>query len=55
MFFVVNMQASELPINVNISEIYESVIKKRCLGYKKDQNEQMFIDGKTICATCSNC
>ncbi|CAB4443272.1 unnamed protein product [Rhizophagus irregularis] len=30
-------------------------MKKRCSGCKKDQDEQMFIDGKAVRATCFNC
>ncbi|CAI2188574.1 13551_t:CDS:2 [Funneliformis geosporum] len=37
----------ELPVNVNN--------KRRCSGCKKNQDEQMFIDEKTVRATCSNC
>ena len=38
--------------NVNNNE---NAAKKRCSGCKKDQDEQMFIDGKTVRATCFNC
>jgi hypothetical protein len=30
-------------------------LKKRCSGCKKEQDEQMFIDGKICRSTCSNC
>lgn len=29
--------------------------KKRCSGCKKDQDEQMFIDGETVRSTCFSC
>ena len=32
-----------------------ALLKKRCSGCKKDQDERMFIDGEIIRSTCSNC
>ena len=49
------MQALFTDIIVNNSNIYENAVKKWCSGCKNDQDEQMFIDGKTVRATCSNC
>ena len=44
------MQGTLSACNNNID-----LLKKRCSGCKKDQDEQMFVDGETVCATCFNC
>jgi len=44
------MQGTLSACNNNID-----LLKKRCSGCKKDQDERMFIDGETVHLTCSNC